>query len=45
LSESPIFQEEDQWFFWDETWTRAIGPFATIEEAVEALNLYVVELG
>lgn len=28
------------WYFWDETWAFAHGPFGTREDAVAALNVY-----
>ncbi len=43
----PVFQEEDgTWWFYDETWIYACGPYQTEEEAREMLHYYVqVELG
>jgi len=34
------------WYFWDETWSHAYGPFATEREARRALDYYInMELG
>lgn len=34
-------EEQDAWFFWEETWADRQGPFNTREEAVQALSNYV----
>lgn len=31
------------WFFWDETWSNAHGPFEAEEEAREGLKKYAIE--
>jgi ABC-type ATPase with predicted acetyltransferase domain len=38
---NPIFEENGQWFFWDETWSDPYGPYASRKEAVEALRKYI----
>ena len=35
-----IFTENDQWFFWDETWSQKHGPFQSEDEAVDNLKRY-----
>ena len=32
------------WYFWDESWAYAHGPFSTREEAARALKVYADEL-
>lgn len=32
------------WYFWDEVWAHAIGPYTTSDEAYKALNEYVQTL-
>lgn len=33
------------WYFWDETWSHAHGPYETESEAIESCNRYVKSLG
>ncbi len=40
----PVHKDKDGWYFWDETWSSAVGPFDTEEKAREALNKYCVYL-
>ncbi len=43
-----VFQDEKdgKWYFWDETWSNAHGPYESKDEADEKLNEYCeVELG
>lgn len=37
----PIFRCSDGWYFWDETWTRCLGPFGSKEECRAKLAGYV----
>lgn len=37
----PVFQEDGQWFFYDETWALSHGPYETEEKAREVLAKYV----
>lgn len=39
----PIFEEDGKWYFWDEVWANAIGPFVSKEEAIVELAKYVTE--
>lgn len=43
----PVFQDEfGVWWFWDETWSYAEGPYTTEESAREGLEEYCAnELG
>jgi hypothetical protein len=36
----PVFGEGDQWYFCDETWTDALGPYPTEQKAQEACTAY-----
>lgn len=37
----PVHKHEDgKWYFWDETWSDEIGPFADEDEARRQLELY-----
>lgn len=37
----PVHQKEDgKWYFWDETWTEAYGPYETEIEANQQLDVY-----
>lgn len=40
----PIFEEDGKWYFWDEVWANAMGPFDSREEAVRELDRYVTEV-
>lgn len=40
----PIFHEENNWYFWDESWTEKHGPFYSEEEARQELSLYCLFL-
>lgn len=39
----PVFQRNEQWFFWDKNWTLEIGPFNTEAIARKALDRYILE--
>lgn len=39
----PIFLASDGWRFWDETWSDAMGPWKTEQEAREKLDQYCKE--
>lgn len=41
---NPIYQKENKWFFYTETWADSIGPFDTEDKAKNALKLYSHEL-
>ena len=46
---NPLFftyvdDQQQQWNFWDETWSHVYGPFLTREDADRALKLYVITL-
>ena len=36
-----IEEREDGWYWWDETWTTATGPYPMRHEAEDALDEYV----
>lgn len=40
----PVFGESSTWYFWDETWTDACGPFPTEHEARESCKGYAERL-
>ena len=40
----PVYHHEGSWFYYDETWAGSYGPFATEQEAREALEQYVKHL-
>lgn len=37
----PVFQEDGQWFFYDETWAYTHGPYESEEKAREVFEKYV----
>lgn len=39
-NKSSVFQDGNEWFFWDETWTQFLGPFTSEEEAERASQEY-----
>ena len=39
-----IFEQDDKWYFWNETWSESHGPFNTREEAVAKLREYCVNV-
>ena len=39
-----LFGEGGTWYFWDETWADACGPFPSEEEARTAVQVYVETL-
>jgi hypothetical protein len=41
----PVFEKEGKFYFYDETWTNAFGPFETREEGQAALRKYAESLG
>jgi len=40
----PVHQEKGKWYFWDEVWSDRLGPYATEQEARQALAEYCKEL-
>lgn len=44
MAENPVFQKEDdgKWYFCDETWNEAGGPYDTEAEANKELNRYCI---
>jgi hypothetical protein len=42
---SVLFQEKQDWYFWDETWSHSYGPYKTLLEAENALYDYCKKLG
>lgn len=42
--EDPIFEKNGKWYFWNEVWTDAIGPYESREEAARELDRYVKEV-
>ena len=40
----PIHERDGEWYFWDEVWAHAIGPFDTEELARHCLRKYIVEM-
>lgn len=42
--DSHIFEENDEWYYWDETETEQIGPFASYNDALVALAEYITYL-
>lgn len=36
----PVFEDNGQWFFWDETWTQFLGPFQSESNARDAAKEY-----
>lgn len=42
--QDPIWGKDTTWYFWDETWADACGPYESRDEAVKALELYVKHL-
>ncbi len=38
---NPIFEENDKWYFSDEVWSSALGPFDSKELAEKACSRYV----
>ena len=36
-----VHEVRGKWYFWDEDWAEAIGPFITIKEAEDALEKYM----
>jgi hypothetical protein len=39
-----VHERDGEWYFWDEVWTHAIGPFGTEKLARHNLKQYVREL-
>lgn len=39
-AKGPVMKYPQGWFFWDEAWSAAFGPFATKSEAVKECNRY-----
>lgn len=44
FASNPIEEKSDGWYFWDETWAHAHGPFCTYEEAIFLLGRYCSHL-
>lgn len=40
----PIHQDDEGWWFWDETWSDRYGPFINEEAARHELKIYVQNL-
>jgi hypothetical protein len=40
----PVFGEGDTWYFWDETWGDACGPYPTEAQARAACTGYAAQL-
>lgn len=38
-----FFMQNGEWFFWDEDWLDAHGPYETLEDARYALEAYAEE--
>lgn len=38
----PVHQHKGAWWFWNDTWTRRMGPYETKEELALALEDYCV---
>lgn len=38
-----VHEENNSWYFWDETWTNRHGPFASRDEAETMLEAYLLE--
>lgn len=38
-----IFEENEEWFFWNETWSDKYGPYASKIKAEEELSWYMLE--
>lgn len=41
----PLFKNDKGFWFWDETWSSAIGPYSTLEKAQSGLTGYAAYLG
>ncbi len=39
----PVFEDDDGWNFWDETWAYFHGPYPTEDMARAALERYVAD--
>lgn len=39
----PIFEENGEWYFWNETWSDKHGPYTSRAKAEEELTWYMVE--
>jgi hypothetical protein len=37
---NPIFELDGRWYFWDETWTKYLGPFPTESHAKIGIECY-----
>ncbi len=40
----PIHERDGKWYFWDEVWAHAIGPFGTEKLARQNLKKYIIEM-
>ena len=38
----PVHQHDSYWWFWDEEWTKRLGPYPSFEEAEMALSRYAM---
>lgn len=45
IAPTPIFEKDGQFWFWDETWAHALGPYLTRDEAQARLQEYAESLG
>jgi hypothetical protein len=43
MSEDPIHQEPDGWYFWDEVWLNRYGPYPTRNKTVFEMAKYCGE--
>ena len=44
MSNDPVHQDTDGWYFWEETWADRSGPFKTETLARAALKRYCTEV-
>lgn len=44
ISDNPVFYENNEWYFWDETWIEKYGPYDTEAEANSACVQYAETL-
>lgn len=44
LSKNPVHEHDGAWWFWDEVWFNRVGPYATEQEAKDAIAEYAAKL-
>lgn len=44
VEKSPIHQDDNGWWFYDETWSYRYGPFPTRRIAALELHRYIIEM-